>query len=199
MPEEKKSVFETLNKIDVGEHIEKKNGLSYLSWAWAWKVLKENYPDANYKIYETESGCNYFTDGRTGWVKTGVTVNGLEHIEYLPIMDYNNKSIPLEKITSYDVNKAIQRSLTKAVARHGLGLYVYAGEDLPEEPKTAEKIVAQPQVASNVSQQMRESAQLFNVSLVGLATYLKKNSSELTDEDVKNAIEMKRTRAEKKQ
>ena len=199
MPEEKKSVFETLNKIDVGEHIEKKNGLSYLSWAWAWKVLKENYPDANYKIYETESGCNYFTDGRTGWVKTGVTVNGLEHIEYLPIMDYNNKSIPLEKITSFDVNKAIQRSLTKAVARHGLGLYVYAGEDLPEEPKTEEKPVNKPQVASNVSQQMRESAQLFNVSLVGLATYLKKNISELTDEDVKNAIEMKRTRAEKKQ
>ena len=199
MPEEKKSVFETLNKIDVGEHIEKKNGLSYLSWAWAWKVLKENYPDANYKIYETESGCNYFTDGRTGWVKTGVIVNGLEHIEYLPIMDYNNKSIPLEKITSFDVNKAIQRSLTKAVARHGLGLYVYAGEDLPEEPKNEEKIVVQPQVASNVSQQMRESAQLFNVSLVGLATYLKKNISELTDEDVKTAIEMKRTRAEKKQ
>lgn len=199
MPEEKKSVFETLNKIDVGKHIEKKNGLSYLSWAWAWQTLKENYPDANYKIYETESGCNYFTDGRTGWVKTGVTVNGLEHIEYLPIMDYNNKSIPLEKITSFDVNKAIQRSLTKAVARHGLGLYVYAGEDLPEEPKNEEKIVVQPQVASNVSQQMRESAQLFNVSLVGLATYLKKNISELTDEDVKNAIEMKRTRAEKKQ
>lgn len=199
MPEEKKSVFETLNKIDVGKHIEKKNGLSYLSWAWAWQTLKENYPDANYKIYETESGCNYFTDGRTGWVKTGVTVNGLEHIEYLPIMDYNNKSIPLEKITSFDVNKAIQRSLTKAVARHGLGLYVYAGEDLPEEPKNEEKPVNQPQVASNVSQQMRESAQLFNVSLVGLATYLKKNISELTDEDVKNAIEMKRTRAEKKQ
>ena len=199
MPEEKKSVFETLNKIDVGEHIEKKNGLSYLSWAWAWKVLKENYPDANYKIYETENGCNYFTDGRTGWVKTGVIVNGLEHIEYLPIMDYNNKSIILEKITSFDVNKAIQRSLTKAVARHGLGLYVYAGEDLPEEPKNEEKPVNQPQVASNVSQQMRESAQLFNVSLVGLATYLKKNISELTDEDVKNAIEMKRAAREKKQ
>lgn len=198
MPEEKKSVFETLNKIDVGKHIEKKNGLSYLSWAWAWQVLKENYPDAQYKVYEDTSGCNYFTDGRTGWVKTGVTVEGLEHIEYLPIMDYNNKSIPLEKITSFDVNKAIQRSLTKAVARHGLGLYVYAGEDLPEEQKT-EKPVDQPQVASNVSQQMRESAQLFNVSLVKLAAYLKKDISELTDEDVKTAIEMKRTAKENKQ
>lgn len=199
MPEEKKSVFETLNKIDVGKHIEKKNGLSYLSWAWAWQTLKENYPDANYKIYETESGCNYFTDGRTGWVKTGVTVEDLEHIEYLPIMDYNNKSIPLEKITSFDVNKAIQRSLTKAVARHGLGLYVYAGEDLPEEPKNEEKPVNQPQIASNVSKQVKEQAELFNVSLVKLATYLGKPITELTDEEVLKAIEQKRQRAVNKQ
>lgn len=198
MPEEKKSVFETLNEIDVDKHIEKKGNLSYVSWAWAWQMAKEKYPDAQYKVYENEQGWNYFTDGRTCWVKTGVIINGLEHIEYLPVMDYNNKSIPLEKITSFDVNKSIQRSLTKALARHGLGLKVYAGEDLPEEPKT-EKPVDQPQVASNVSQQMRESAQLFNVSLMGLATYLKKNISELTDEDVKNAIEMKRAAREKKQ
>ena len=66
------------------------------------------------------------------WVKTGVETLGLEHIEYLPIMDYKNKSISLENITSFDVNKSIQRSLTKALARHGLGLYLYAGEDLPE-------------------------------------------------------------------
>ena len=63
-------------------------------------------------------------------------MNGIEHIEYLPIMDYKNNSIPLEKVTSTDVNKAIQRSLTKAVARHGLGLYIYAGEDLPEVDRT---------------------------------------------------------------
>ena len=62
----------------------------------------------------------------------GVTVNGIEHIEYLPVMDYRNQSINADKVTSFDVNKAIQRSLTKAVARHGLGLYIYAGEDLPE-------------------------------------------------------------------
>ena len=80
---------------------------------------------------------NYHTDGRTCWVKTGVTINGLEHIEYLPVMDYANKSIPVERVTSFDVNKAIQRSLTKAVARHGLGLYIYAGEDLPENAQNA--------------------------------------------------------------
>ena len=133
--------FVTLNSIDVNEHVEKKGKLSYLSWAWAWRELKKIYPDAIYTIYENAEGWNYHTDGRTGWVKTGVTVEGIEHIEYLPIMDYNNKSIQADKITSFDVNKAIQRSLTKAVARHGLGLYIYAGEDLPDgEQKMLESL-----------------------------------------------------------
>ena len=139
--------------IDVGEHIEKKNNLSYLSWAWAWQYVKTLYPDSTYKIYENTLPdgyvVNYFTDGKTAYVKTGVTVNGIEHIEYLPVMDYRNKSIKLSEMTSFDVNTAIQRSLTKAVARHGLGLYVYAGEDLPtdinetsgqeQQPKKEEK------------------------------------------------------------
>ena len=135
MEENKKSVYGVLSAINVSEYTEKKNGLTYLSWAWAWAKVKENFPQATYKIYERENGCIYFDDGRTAWVKTGVEIEGLEYIEYLPIMDFKNQSIPLEKITSFDVNKAIQRSLTKAVARHGLGLYVYAGEDLPEEEK----------------------------------------------------------------
>nr|DAS17861.1 MAG TPA: Protein of unknown function (DUF1071) [Caudoviricetes sp.] len=137
-----KSIFETLNSIDVGDKIEKKNGLSYLSWAWAWAEVKKLYPNANYKIYErdTQFGLvNYFTDGKTCWVKTGVTIGNLEHIEELPVMDYRNKSILLNNVTSFDVNKAIQRSLTKALARHGLGLYIYAGEDLPEELKEENK------------------------------------------------------------
>ena len=128
--------FVELNNINVQDKVEKKNNLSYLSWAWAWGEIKKKFPDANYVIYErdTENGpVNYFTDGKTCWVKTGVIVNGIEHIEELPVMDYKNKSILLENITSFDVNKTIQRSLTKAVARHGLGLYIYAGEDLPEE------------------------------------------------------------------
>lgn len=129
--------FVTLNNINVNDKTEKKNGLTYLSWAWAWGEVKKLFPDATYTIYENEHGWNYHTDGRTCWVKTGVTVNGVEHIEYLPVMDFKNKSIPLEGVTSFDVNKAIQRSLTKALARHGLGLYIYAGEDLPEEEKAA--------------------------------------------------------------
>ena len=135
------SVFEQLNRINVNDHTEKKNGLTYLSWAWAWAEVKKLYPNATYTIYErdTQYGpVNYFTDGRTCWVKTGVTIEGLEHIEELPVMDFRNASITFEKVNSMDVNKAIQRSLTKACARHGLGLYIYAGEDLPEEEADAE-------------------------------------------------------------
>lgn len=136
--EEQKNYFEILNNINVQDKVEKKNGLSYLSWAWAWGEIKKKYPEATYTIYEreTEYGpVNYFTDGKTCWVKTGVTIKGIEHIEELPVMDLKNKSIPLENVTSFNVNKAIQRSLTKAIGRHGLGLYIYAGEDLPEEEK----------------------------------------------------------------
>ena len=129
------SVFERLNAINVNDHVEKKNGLSYVSWPFAWAEVKKAYPDATYTIYERPDGVIYWTDGKTAWVKTGLTIEGLEHIEYLPIMDSRNRSIPLENITSFDVNKSIQRSLTKAAARHGLGLYIYAGEDLPEGEK----------------------------------------------------------------
>ena len=128
--------FEMLAAINCNDKTEKKNGLTYLSWAWAWDQFKRLFPDSYYTIYEGQGGCLYHTDGHTCWVKTGVTlVDGdfsREHIEYLPVMDFKNRSIPLDQITSFDANKAIQRSLTKAVARHGLGLYIYAGEDLPE-------------------------------------------------------------------
>lgn len=129
--------FMELYTINVNEHVEKKNGLSYLSWAWAWAEFKKHFPDSFYTVYERPDFVNYFTDGRTCWVKTSITlVDGdyrLEQQDQLPVMDFKNKSIPLDQITSMDVNKAIQRSLTKACARHGLGLYIYAGEDLPEE------------------------------------------------------------------
>ena len=125
------SVFSTLNRINVNEHTEHKNGLTYLSWAWAWAELLKRYPDATYTVYENRDGWCYHTDGKTCWVKTGVTVEGIEHIEYLPIMDYRKASIPVAKVTSTDVNKSIQRSLTKCAARHGLGISLYYGEDIP--------------------------------------------------------------------
>lgn len=132
------SVFERLNAVNVNGHTEQKNGLTYLSWAWAWAEVKKLFPDAYYTVYErnTDYGpVNYFTDGKTCWVKTGVTIEGLEHIEELPVMDFKNRSILYDQVASTDINKAIQRSLTKACARHGLGLYIYAGEDLPENEK----------------------------------------------------------------
>lgn len=138
------NVFNELNAINVSDKIEKKAGLSYLSWAWAWGELKKRCPDASYTVYENADGLFYHHDGKTAWVKVGVTVAGLEHIEYLPVMDMRNQSIKLENITSVAVNKSVQRALTKAIARHGLGLYIYAGEDLPEEekPKKAEDTIS---------------------------------------------------------
>lgn len=136
--------FEELNAVNVNDKTEQKNGLTYLAWAYAWGEIKKRYPEANYVIYENAQGWNYHTDGRTCWVKTGVSIEGIEHIEDLPVMNNRNQSIPLESVTSCDVNKAIQRSLTKACARHGLGLYIYAGEDLPENEKEEEENIPIP-------------------------------------------------------
>lgn len=152
------TVFETLNSINVNEHTEKKGNLTYLSWAWAWAECKKAFPTAQYTVYENERGWNYFTDGKTCWVKTGVTIEEQEHIEYLPVMDFKNKSIPLENVTSFDVNKTIQRSLTKALARHGLGLYIYAGEDLPEESpeQIAERQKVEAEAKTKLLKQINE-------------------------------------------
>lgn len=124
--------FQELYDIDVSEKIEEKNGLSYLPWSCAWAEVKKIHPDAQYTIYENEIGRPWFDDGRTAWVKTGVTINGIEHIEYLPVMNLRNNSIDASEVKSTDANKTIQRSITKACARHGIGLFVFEGEDTPE-------------------------------------------------------------------
>lgn len=127
-----KNYFQTLYDIDVSDKTKQKNNLTYLSWAAAWAEVKKLFPEATYMIYENEVGYNYHTDGKTAWVKTSVTVNGIENIDYLPVMDFKNKSILVDNIASTDVNKAIQRSLVRCLAKHGLGLYIYEGDDLPE-------------------------------------------------------------------
>lgn len=157
--------FTALANINVNDKTEKKNNLTYLSWAWAWGEVKKLHPDAIYTVYENAQGWCYHTDGRTCWVKTGMTVNGIEHIEYLPVMDYRNASIPADKVTSFDVNKAIQRSLTKAAARHGLGLYIYAGEDLPEVERAEEtpvkrQIKDKPAVTVKTTAPVKEAAKV---------------------------------------
>lgn len=161
--EKNKSVFDILNAIDVGDKIEKKNGLSYLSWAWAWSTAKKLFPTATYTVYENKDGLNYHHDNKTAWVKTGVTIEGQEYIEYLPVMDFKNKSVPLSALTSFDVNKTIQRSLTKAIARHGLGLYIYAGEDLPEDGIVTPKEEIKQIVKIN-QEQVLELESLFKTS-----------------------------------
>lgn len=131
--------YKVLSRINVNEHVEKKNGLSYLSWAWAWDTLMTLYPESYTSIRRPSTELPYWTDGHTCWVDVGVTVvwNGNERTrtEVFPIMDYKNKSIPIDSVTSFDINTALQRAWTKAIARHGLGFYIYAGQDLPNEEK----------------------------------------------------------------
>ena len=137
-----KEVFNKLFLLDINGHIEKKNGLSYLSWAWAWAEVKKIYPTANYTIEP------YSFDEKLGYmVFTTVTINGQTYRMWLPVMDNNNnsmKSEPYEVTTKYgkkqvaaasmfDINKAYMRCLVKNLAMFGLGLYIYAGEDLPEK------------------------------------------------------------------
>lgn len=141
-----KSTFKELTSINVKDKVEKKGRFDYLSWAYAWAIVKDKYPDSNRTVYESEhTGLNYFSDGSTAYVKVGITINGLEHIDYLPIMGHNNQSLPLEKITSFAVNKTIQRSTVKAIGMHGLGLSLWAGEDLSDISETAPK---KPEAAS---------------------------------------------------
>jgi len=126
------SVYNSLKAIDVRPKAEKKGRADYLSWAHAWDMLKSMYPQAQRIIYESEhTGLNYFTDGKTAYVKVGIVVNDLEHIDMLCVMDHRNKSIPVDKICSFEVNKTIQRATAKAIAMHGLGLSLWTGEDIP--------------------------------------------------------------------
>ena len=132
------SVYSSLKAIDVRPKAEKKGRADYLSWAHAWDMLKSKYPQAQRIIYEHEhTGLNYFTDGKTAYVKVGIVVNDLEHIDMLCIMDHRNKSIPIDKICSFEVNKSIQRATAKAIAMHGLGLSLWTGEDVPSQPSEA--------------------------------------------------------------
>ena len=144
---ETKSTFKELTSINVRDKVEKKGRFDYLSWADAWAIVKDKYPSANRKVYESEhTGLNFFSDGSTSYVKVGIEIEGVEHIDYLPIKDFRNKSITVDKLTSMDVNTAIQRATAKAIAMHGLGLSLYAGEDLVEtsnitaNPPKAEKV-----------------------------------------------------------
>lgn len=148
MPEKAKSIFENLNAIDVRDKIKDKNGLSYLSWASAWAEVKKEYPQANYEIHRQvmdEFGNTRFwhDDGKSGWVEVSVIINDEKLSEVLAIMDYRNKPISAESITSVDANKSLKRCLVKCCALHGLGLFIFDGEDIPESVLKAETLRAE--------------------------------------------------------
>lgn len=139
------SVFKTLSEIDIKSKVEKKGSQSYISWSNAWGLVKEKFPTLQRVVYEDpQTGLNYFTDHKTAYVKVGIIIDGLEHIDYLPVMNYKNASIKIEDVTSFDVTKTIQRSMVKAIAMHGLGLQMWSGEDLVQTTKGA----AQPTAAA---------------------------------------------------
>jgi hypothetical protein len=132
------SVFKTLSEIDIKSKVEKKGSQSYISWSNAWGLVKEKFPTLQRIVYEDpQTGLNYFTDHKTAYVKVGIIIDGLEHIDYLPVMNYKNASIKIEDVTSFDVTKTIQRSMVKAIAMHGLGLQMWSGEDLVQTTKGA--------------------------------------------------------------
>lgn len=157
------TVFDELNAINVNEKTEKKKSggteLTYLSWTWAWAEVKKRFPDAHYEIV-MHDGLPYVYDENTGYmVFTNVTIDGITHMMWLPVMDGSNKAMKdkpytystkyngektVDAATMFDVNKTIMRCLVKNLAMFGLGLYIYAGEDLPEveveEQKTAQEV-----------------------------------------------------------
>ena len=152
---EKKSIFDELNAINVNDKTEKKKSgnteLTYLSWPWAWAEVKRRFEDASYTIWKDEQNRPYILDPETGYmVYTSVTIGGITHEMWLPVMDGANKAmrnVPYKYMTKYngektcdaatmmDINKTIMRCLVKNLAMFGLGLYIYAGEDLPEDEK----------------------------------------------------------------
>lgn len=126
-----------LLKLNVKDHTEKKNGLSYLSWAWAWTEALKADPAANFEVKMFDGGeTPFMTINGTGMVWVTVTMFGKPMTCFLPIMDYKNKAI--QKPDSFAVNTSLMRCMTKALALHGIGLYIYAGEDIPEEDKKEE-------------------------------------------------------------
>ena len=190
---EEKTMFEKLYAINVNEYTEKKNGLTYLSWSNAWAEFKKVYPDATYEIKKFENNMPFIFDKNTGYmVFTSVTAENLTYEMWLPVMDGANKAMKdvpytydtkykkgnvVEAATMFDINKTIMRCLVKNLAMFGLGLYVYSGEDLPEEEKNA----PEPKVTSVEINQIVELASKYAEMRNGNASeliqyYLKKNN-----------------------
>jgi hypothetical protein len=132
--------MQSLLSVNVNDRLEKKNGLSYLSWAWAWAEVLKIDPSATWEVVTYGHGIDttpYMRIGETAMVHTFVTINGLRRDCMLPVMDHRNKAIV--KPDAFAINTAIMRCMTKAISMHGLGLYVFAGEDVPQQADPAEE------------------------------------------------------------
>ncbi len=156
-----KNVWSTLKGINVEEKkmVEKKNNLSYISWAKAWSALCDKYPDATMEKHCNEQGFPYFKD-ENGWcfTKVTVTVGGKSITEMLPVLNYANK--PLQNPNSFEVNTSLQRCLAKAIALHGMGVQIYSGEDLPDEGASNA-----PTNQSAGTQDKKSDIELFDVTI----------------------------------
>lgn len=205
-----KSSFERLYNINVNDKKEDKNGLTYLSWTWAWAEIKKIHPDATYIVKKFENGLPYVYDEKTGYmVFTEVTIDGLTHEMWLPVMDGNNKamkSTPYEVQTRYktvtvnaatmfDINKTIMRCLTKNLAMFGLGLYIYAGEDLPD---TGEPAQAEPKIDAKELKMLRGYADELGVSAEEICQkYGVESLAELTKSQHADAVRILNNTADK--
>lgn len=213
-----KEVFNTLNAINVNGHTEDKGKLTYLSWTWAWAEVKKVYPDAQYTIWKDEQNRPYVYDPNLGYmVYTTVTIENMTHEMWLPVMDGQNKAMKSEpwswkdrygkehwvdSATMFDINKTIMRCLTKNLAMFGLGLYIYAGEDLPEvekesvvEPKKAPKVLAKDKI-DNLAKELERTG----IGLKGmLKAYGVTSITALSDEQYEDALEKLKAHPDKEQ
>jgi hypothetical protein len=200
------SVFEVLSSVDVSEHIETKNGFGYVSWPFVVRMLREADPRATWEVkrFKDEDGKEVpFLETRLGFfVEVAVTCGGITLSQIHPVLDGETHRT-LQAPTAFDINTSIQRCLVKAAALHGLGLSVYAGEDLPSGEKkpedassAAESNESQKKEPSELSVQMAKEIEvaLANAKrdIKGLMRWLQKDEdtalADLTDEELKRAL-----------
>jgi hypothetical protein len=176
-----------LLKVNVNDHTEKKNNLTYLSWAWAWAEVLQHDPAAEWEAVEygqpdgTTAPCMY-VGGGTAMVKTRVTIKGKTRVCMLPVMDHRNKAI--KDPDAFAINTAIMRCMTKAISMHGLGLYIYAGEDLPQGEE------APPKGADPIAASFRSSATMGVLEALPPEeqAYLRELAEDITEMDADSAV-----------
>ena len=197
------NIFENLFKLNVNEQVEKKNGLNYLSWVYSWAEVKKRYPEATYEVKRFgENQLPYVYDENTGYmVFTTVTIEGLTHEMWLPVMDGANKAmknkpytydtrykkgVVVEAATMFDINKTIMRCLAKNLAMFGLGLYIYAGEDLPESEVLSKNI--RNQINAQITEYSKISNKQVSEIVKELKGVVKKDIREITENEAKTVL-----------